>query len=120
MSVTDYTIKTFILSGWANPQQSHSRSFFQRFKLSFSGGLQSVRTWLNHREISDRAFAHRVCRLIPAQCPFEREIKCFGYVLISIPPLCKLNPLYDELVALRFRALCYLADEWGEDISKYC
>ncbi|MFY8175362.1 Mo-dependent nitrogenase C-terminal domain-containing protein, partial [Planktothrix agardhii] len=27
---------------------------------------------------------------------------------------------YEELVYLRFQALCYLADECGEDISAYC
>jgi len=34
--------------------------------------------------------------------------------------MCKLNPLYEEVVALRFRALCYLADECGEDVTCYC
>lgn len=43
----------------------------------------------------------------------------FGHQVAYIPPLCKLNPLYDELVELRFKALCYLADECGEDISAY-
>jgi hypothetical protein len=38
----------------------------------------------------------------------------------NIPPMCKLNPLYEEVVGLRFRALCYLADDCGEDISQYC
>jgi hypothetical protein len=27
--------------------------------------------------------------------------------------MCKLNPLYDELVGLRFKALCYLVDNRG-------
>ena len=58
--------------------------------------------------------------MIPAQCPFERDVKVFGHTLFHIPPLCKLNPLYEEVVALRFRAMCYLADECGEDISAYC
>ncbi len=39
--------------------------------------------------------------------------------LLSIPPLCKLNPLYEQVVGLRFRALCYLADECGEDVTPY-
>jgi hypothetical protein len=33
--------------------------------------------------------------------------------------LCKLNPLYEQLVGLRFRALSYLADDCGEDVSQY-
>ena len=39
---------------------------------------------------------------------------------MQIPPLCKLNPVYEEVVYLRFRALCYLADCCGEDIQRYC
>ncbi|HEY9634004.1 MAG TPA: Mo-dependent nitrogenase C-terminal domain-containing protein [Coleofasciculaceae cyanobacterium] len=36
-----------------------------------------------------------------------------------MPPLCKLNPLYAQLVSLRFRSLCYLVDHSGEDIQAY-
>jgi hypothetical protein len=61
----------------------------------------------------------RHSKMIPAQCPFERDIKIFGRTVAHIPPLCKLNPLYDQLVGLRFRALCYLVDVCGEDIQAY-
>ncbi len=81
---------------------------------------QPIRTWLDRVQVHNVEQAHQLCRLIPAQCPFERDVKVFGHTLFHIPPLCKLNPLYDELIALRFRALCYLADECGEDISAYC
>jgi hypothetical protein len=54
-----------------------------------------------------------ICQVIPSNCPFERTITLSGRTILRIPPLCKLNPLYEELVALRFRALCYLADECG-------
>ncbi len=82
--------------------------------------LAPLRQWLDSREIADAAIAHRICQLIPAQCPFARDITLLGRQLVSIPPLCKLNPLYPEVISLRFRALCYLADECGEDISRYC
>ncbi|MBD2139626.1 Mo-dependent nitrogenase C-terminal domain-containing protein [Anabaena sp. FACHB-1237] len=82
--------------------------------------LRPLRHWLDSLQVRDRKFAHRVCSLIPAQCPFERDVKLFGRTLFHIPPMCKLNPLYQEVVGLRFRALCYLADECGEDISQYC
>lgn len=82
--------------------------------------LRPIRHWLESIKIQDSKFAHRLCQLIPAQCPFERDIKVFGRVLFHIPPMCKLNPFYEELVSLRFQALCYLADECGEDISAYC
>jgi hypothetical protein len=87
---------------------------------SYFDVLQPLRWWLDHLEIRDRHMAHRIAKLIPAQCPFERDIIWFGRAIAHIPPLCKLNPLYEQLVGLRFRALCRLADEWGEDISAYC
>lgn len=82
--------------------------------------LRPLRNWLEQIPINEQKFAHWVCKMIPPQCPFERDIKLLGRVLFHIPPLCKLNPFYEEFVSLRFRALCYLADECGEDISAYC
>ncbi|MEM8639463.1 MAG: Mo-dependent nitrogenase C-terminal domain-containing protein [Cyanobacteria bacterium P01_G01_bin.54] len=82
--------------------------------------FQPIKTWLDAIEIQDAAFAHWLCALIPAQCPFERDVQVLGKVLFHIPPLCKLNPFYEQVVYLRFRALCYLADDCGEDISQYC
>jgi hypothetical protein len=82
--------------------------------------LRPLRQKIDQIEIRDRALAHRLCRIIPSQCLFERDINLFGKTLFHIPPLCKFNPLYEETVGLRFRALCYLADECGEDVSCYC
>jgi Mo-dependent nitrogenase C-terminus len=82
--------------------------------------LRPFRRWLDQIEVRNADLARRLCKFIPSQCPFERTIKLFDRTLLRIPPLCKLNPLYDEVVALRFRALCYLADECGEDVSSYC
>jgi hypothetical protein len=56
--------------------------------------------------------------MIPAHCPFERDVVLFGRKVLHIPPMCKLNPLYTQVVALRCRALSFLA-EAGEDISQY-
>lgn len=82
--------------------------------------LHPVREWMESREINNPKLAHFLCKLIPAQCPFERDIKLFGRKLFHIPPMCKLNPLYEQVVTLRFKALCYLADECGEDVTAYC
>lgn len=82
--------------------------------------LSPVRQWLESVEVHNRKLAHFLCKLIPAQCPFESDIIVFGKKLFHIPPMCKLNPLYEEVVGLRFKALCYLADECGEDITAYC
>jgi Mo-dependent nitrogenase C-terminus len=82
--------------------------------------LKPLREWLDNLKISNPRLAHKLCQLIPSQCPFERDLNLFGRKLAHIPPMCKLNPLYDEVVMLRFKAMCYLADECGEDISQYC
>ncbi|HLO50114.1 MAG TPA: Mo-dependent nitrogenase C-terminal domain-containing protein [Kamptonema sp.] len=82
--------------------------------------LVPIRDRIDSIEIRDRNFAHKACKLIPSQCPFERDIKLFHHILFHIPPMCKLNPLYDQLIGLRFRALTYLADICGEDITPYC
>lgn len=82
--------------------------------------LSPLRKWLDRIEIKNPKFARFLCQLIPSQCPFERDISFLGHVLFHIPPMCKLNPLYNELIDLRFRALCYLADVCGEDVSSYC
>jgi Mo-dependent nitrogenase C-terminus len=82
--------------------------------------LKPLRNWLDNLKISNPRLAHQLCKLIPSQCPFERDLNLFGRTLVHIPPMCKLNPLYEEVVMLRFKAMCYLADECGEDISQYC
>lgn len=82
--------------------------------------LKPVRVWLDGFEVHDPRIARFLCKMIPNQCPFERDISLFGRKIVHIPPMCKINPLYEQLVGLRFRALSYLADERGEDVSKYC
>jgi hypothetical protein len=118
MSVTSYSIRQLILSSWltdATPQTINPLP-----KNLFPDFLFPLRERINHLEIKTPQFAHRVCELIPAQCPFSRKLTFFGKALLTIPPLCKINPVYEELMMLRFRALSYLADECGEDISQYC
>ena len=82
--------------------------------------LHPVRDWLDGLEIHEPKVARFLCKMIPPQCPFERDVKLFGQKIVHIPALCKLNPLYDQLVGLRFRALSYLADDCKEDVSPYC
>jgi hypothetical protein len=86
--------------------------------------LSSLRSLVCHRlemiKVDNPKLAHLLCKLIPAQCPFERNLKLFGRTVLYIPPLCKLNPFYEQVVSLRFKCLCYLADECGEDITVYC
>jgi len=81
--------------------------------------LKPAREWLDQLSVEDPRLARFVCKLVPSQCPFERDVKVFGHKVVHIPPMCKINPLYEQLVGLRFRALSYLADDVGEDVSAY-
>jgi tellurite resistance protein len=82
--------------------------------------LHPVREWLDGLDIKDSKIARFLCKIIPAQCPFERDVLLFGRKVAHIPAMCQINPLYDQLVGLRFRSLTFLADECGEDISEFC
>ncbi|MBD2211939.1 Mo-dependent nitrogenase C-terminal domain-containing protein [Nostoc linckia FACHB-104] len=79
-----------------------------------------VDKWIDAIEFHNPHVAQFLCQIIPARCPFEQEIKLFRYSLFRIPSLCKLNPIYEQLVSLRFKALSYLANECGEDVTRYC
>jgi tellurite resistance protein len=81
--------------------------------------LTPLRHWLDGLDIQDPRVARFLCKMIPSQCPFERDVTLFGRKIVHIPPLCKINPLYEQMVGLRFRALSYLADDCGEDITPY-
>lgn len=115
MSLVQHTFKMH-LDAWFKQIQRYSWNQSKKGVDLFA----PLRERLDNIEIGDRNFAHRICKLIPSQCPFEREIKFLGRTIVKIPPMCKLNPVYNELVALRFRAICYLADICGEDVSVYC
>ncbi len=81
--------------------------------------LTPVKDWLDGMDVKDPKIARFICKMIPSQCPFERDITLFGKKLVHIPAMCKINPLYEQLVGLRFRSLSFLADECKEDVSKY-
>lgn len=125
MNVLDYTVQNISLSSWVwidsvDTPVTNVKPLRRPSPKPTFDVLRPLRQWLNQVEISNPKLAHRLCKLIPAQCPFERDVKLFGHTLFHIPPMCKLNPLYEEVVMLRFRALCYLADECGEDVTQYC
>jgi len=121
MNVSDYTTSDRIIaiSVWI-PESESVVSVPTISQPQRQDILRPLRQWLDHIEVKSPELAHRLCKLIPSQCPFERTVSLFGRKLFHIPPLCKLNPFYDEFVGLRFRALCYLVDVCGEDVSQYC
>lgn len=122
MNASDTTQNTTLVSwGWTSQTPHSAISSISGYPTQKKFDmLKPARNWLENLEVSNSKTAHFLCKLIPSQCPFERDIKAFGRTLFHIPPLCKLNPLYEEVVGLRFRALCYLADQCGEDVTSYC
>ncbi|MGD1896696.1 MAG: Mo-dependent nitrogenase C-terminal domain-containing protein [Phormidesmis sp.] len=79
--------------------------------------LKPLRNWIEGISVENEKTAHRIVSLIPADCPFERDIKVFRRTIAHIPPMCKINPLYEQLTMLRFKAMCYLVDECGVDAA---
>ncbi|MCS6960413.1 MAG: Mo-dependent nitrogenase C-terminal domain-containing protein [Pseudanabaenaceae cyanobacterium SKYGB_i_bin29] len=69
--------------------------------------LHPLRQAINSLQVHRSVIAHWICRLIPSHCPLERTFH-LGKYRLHIPPLCHLNPLYGEIIALRMRALEYL------------
>ncbi|MBN3873440.1 Mo-dependent nitrogenase C-terminal domain-containing protein [Nostoc sp. JL33] len=102
-----------------HPQQINLTIPSPRLTKRQINALHPLREWLDGLDIQDPRVARFLCKMIPSQCPFERDVTLFGRKIVHIPPMCKINPLYEQLVGLRFRALCYLADKCGEDISSY-
>ncbi|ACK68802.1 Mo-dependent nitrogenase family protein [Gloeothece citriformis PCC 7424] len=90
-----------------------------KLKIPQNTLVDLIKTWIDNLNVNNPNLAYLICQLIPSQCPFEQTIYWFGKKILYIPPLCKLNPFYEEFVGLRFRALCYLADECGQDISQF-
>ncbi|HBL62788.1 MAG TPA: nitrogenase [Cyanobacteria bacterium UBA8803] len=115
-------LRVTLYQGEAVPATDATHDSLQQPGISphpHSDVLQPVRDWLEGMEVQDPRVARFICKMIPAQCPFERDVKLFGHKIVHIPAMCKINPLYDQLVGLRFRALSYLADDRGEDVSPY-
>ncbi|MDD1415885.1 nitrogenase [Dolichospermum sp. ST_con] len=81
--------------------------------------LTPLRHWLDGLDIQDPRVARFLCKMIPSQCPFERDVTLFGRKIVHIPPMCKINPLYEQMVGLRFRALSYLADVYSENLARF-
>ncbi|YAI81416.1 MAG: Mo-dependent nitrogenase C-terminal domain-containing protein [cyanobacterium endosymbiont of Rhopalodia sterrenbergii] len=109
-----------------SPLQEHPQAQAEGVDVSLSSPphphpdlLHPLKDWLDGMDINDPRLARFICKMVPSQCPFERDVKLFGHKIVHIPALCKLNPLYEQLVGLRFRALCYLSDNCKEDISEY-
>lgn len=67
--------------------------------------ISAFKEALNNFEFTNKDRAERFVKLIPNSCPFAREVKAFGKTIVNIPPLCKINPLYEEIMMLKFRTI---------------
>jgi len=112
---TALNLELDIMSNIQSQQQQQNDSH-----INNSNVLDPLKAWLDGLDIKDSKIARFLCKAIPAQCPFERDVFLFGRKIAHIPAMCQINPLYDQLVDLRFRSLTFLADECGEDISEFC
>ncbi|MBF2057715.1 MAG: Mo-dependent nitrogenase C-terminal domain-containing protein [Cyanobacterium sp. T60_A2020_053] len=108
-----------ITTNYINPAIKIASAPFTIIKKGLNKSLIGMKEKLNNWEIREKQIAKRIVNLIPSQCPFARDIYIFNQHLLTIPPLCKINPFYEDLMMLRFRALCFLSDI-GEDITPYC
>lgn len=61
------------------------------FKKSSSFFVSMLKERLDAIEITNQQMAYRICRWIPAQCPFEREVQFMGRRLFRVPSLCHFN-----------------------------
>jgi hypothetical protein len=111
------SIQSFPLKAAAAASASVKRPRSLECPESIKRLCQPIQVWLDKVEVTDPEAARLLYKIIPGQCPFERKVALFGQTLFNIPPLCKLNPFYDQLVAVRFRAMCYLVDECGESLE---
>lgn len=89
------------------------------WKSLFISPFNYIKNKLDAWEIKEKKMAQKIVALIPSQCPFAKDIYWYNQKIITIPPLCKLNPFYENLMMLRFKALCFLS-EMGEDVTPYC
>jgi hypothetical protein len=81
--------------------------------------LSPIRQYLESVEINNYITARIVYQIIPASCPFKREIKLFDRTIIRIPSLCQLNPFYEQVIGLRCKSLNYLTNKCREHLTKY-
>ncbi|HIK38424.1 MAG: Mo-dependent nitrogenase C-terminal domain-containing protein [Geminocystis sp.] len=115
MGITDYLFSEIVLQNCPGSDDLNivNRGFLRDIgrRIRCFDPLSPLKKWIDSIEIKDEKTARIIDELIPSQCPFAREIRCFNRTILKIPPLCKLNPLYDNLMALKFRAVCYLESQ---------
>ncbi len=58
--------------------------------------LASEKTWMiNYRFDNENSWFCQLCKHIPTECPATK---------IGLPPMCKLNPLFDQVMLMQLKA----------------
>ena len=73
--------------------------------------LDPLKHWLNGLDPGDERISSFIAHLIPFLDPFGCDIDLFAHKLVQIPVMCKINPLFEQFLAVRFRCLGHLSVE---------
>lgn len=76
-----------ILSAFVNGSIEKNQSVIKnKLSKTQSNLLQPLRQWLDSLDIQNQKLAKFIAKLIPAQCPFERDIILFGRKITIFRP----------------------------------
>ncbi len=71
-------------------------AFAKMEKIVFPNSLRAQKIFLRNYKFADSdSWFCKFCRSIPTECPAQK---------IGLPPMCKLNPLYDKCCLLKMKA----------------
>ncbi|WP_416223704.1 Mo-dependent nitrogenase C-terminal domain-containing protein [Synechococcus sp. CBW1107] len=66
-----------------------------------------LRHCLDDLQPDEPSVARFLIRLIPPQCPLKRDVTIVGRKLLHIPPMCRINPLDEDLNGPAFPGLVF-------------
>jgi Mo-dependent nitrogenase C-terminus len=112
-----------VVSGTKEKNKSELKKKKPKTKLQIINQLVSIQFAYRRRNLTlyqELKLATLICRLIPATCPFARDVSFFMFHF-TIPPLCKLNPLYDSFSMIRWECEMILSKyrELGYNFKTY-
>jgi hypothetical protein len=71
-------------------------AFAKMEQIFVPNSLTTQKTFLrNYKFVDPNSWFCKLCKSIPTECPAKK---------IGLPPMCKMNPLYDECVFLKMKA----------------
>jgi len=108
---TYHCSKTAEIYDYQNAMRQYPRTRPPRWWGVFTSSLPKFNLpWIEPKSWTPE-LAKRWVDAIPAKCPFEREWRIRGVLVLYIPPLCPLNPFSTQLYRIRIEAQAYLLRE---------